>query len=82
MNDSSKGLEQSDEATLTLEVSDEALEAAASATTVGAAAMSFPQCSYCQYFGHVLQQWLEPRVPYSNRLPPPPRGQTRGFPSN
>jgi len=43
MNDKTKGFEQSHEAILSLEVSDEALEAAASNTPPAAgAAMSFP----------------------------------------
>jgi hypothetical protein len=43
MNDNTKSVEQSDEAILSLEVSDEALEAAASgAPSAAGAAMSFP----------------------------------------
>jgi hypothetical protein len=43
MNNSTEGFEQSDEAILLLEVSDEALEAAANSTpTAAGAAMSFP----------------------------------------
>jgi hypothetical protein len=42
MNDKTEGFEQSDEAILPLEVSDAALEAAASSTP-SAAAMSFPK---------------------------------------
>ena len=43
MNDKTKGFEQNDEAILSLEVSDEVLEAAASNTPPAAgAAMSFP----------------------------------------
>jgi hypothetical protein len=43
MNDKTEGFEQSDEAVLPLEVSDAALEAAASSTpSAAAAAMSFP----------------------------------------
>ncbi len=43
MNDNTKDFEQSDEAIVHSEVSDEALEAAASGTPIGAgAAMSFP----------------------------------------
>src|SRR5207247_2316262 len=43
MNDNTKGVEESDEAILQLEVSDDALEAAAStAPTAAGAVMSFP----------------------------------------
>ena len=42
--------ERSDEAILTLEVSDEALEAAASRTVLAAAAMSFPNAPTVSIF--------------------------------
>jgi hypothetical protein len=49
MNDKTRALEQGDEAILSIEVSDEALEAAAS-TSGAAAAMSFPNAPTVSIF--------------------------------
>jgi hypothetical protein len=49
MNEKTRALEQSDEAILSIEISDEALEAAAS-TSGAAAAMSFPNAPTVSIF--------------------------------